>query len=159
MRPVLATLLALGAASAVLTACEPAASRGPAASRAEVEAALRRYEAFTLAMAGDSLAACFTPDGELLREDGGVLRGPAAIGAFLRSFTGVHVDSVSMTSDTIQLAEPEAAQWGTFAQVVRVEGHGVIHARGRFVMQWSRGADGRWRIRRVMTQSFPRAGN
>jgi uncharacterized protein (TIGR02246 family) len=122
----------------------------------ELTDALHRYERWTRALAGDSIASLFAPDGELLREDGGTLRGPVAIAAFLAGFSGVHVDSAVMTLEAMQLMGDDAVQWGTFAQTVRVDGQGTIRARGRFVWQWRRDGEGHWRLRRSLTQSFPR---
>ena len=145
----LASVLALSATGSGDTPRDELAAR-------QLTDALHRYERWTRALAGDSIASLFAPDGELLREDGGTLRGPAAIATFLAGFSGVHVDSAVMTLDAMQVMGDDAVQWGTFAQTVRVEGQGTVRPRGRFVWQWHRDWEGRWRLRRALTQSFPR---
>jgi len=132
------------------------ASAADAAAHRELDSSLRSYERWTRALAGDSIASMFAPDGEMLREDGSVLRGPGAVAGFLSGFKSVHVDSATLALEAEQVMGDDAVQWGTFAQVVRIDGQGTIHARGRFVWQWRRQPDGRWRLRRALTQSFPR---
>jgi ketosteroid isomerase-like protein len=94
----------------------------------------------------------YAPDGELLEVGMAPLEGPAAIAAFLASFTGVAVDSSAMSSDAVDVYGTAAMQWGTFAQVARVEGHGIVRSQGRFVAQWVKQHDGRWLIHRLMPQ-------
>jgi uncharacterized protein (TIGR02246 family) len=125
-------------------------------ARGELGRALRDYERWTRSLAGDSIAALFAPDGELLREDGSALRGPAAIAAFLSGFKGFQVDSAVMSLEAIQVIGDDAVQWGTFSQTVRVPGQGTVRPRGRFVWQWHRQPDGRWKLRRSLTQPFVR---
>ncbi len=143
-------------ALAVVAAAPAHAARPDAAAdRAAVAAAIARYAELTRAMADDSLGAMFRADGELLREDGAVLRGPSEVTGYLRTFSGFRVDSAAMVPDTILVMGDDADAWGTFAQVVSVPDHGTVHARGRFVIQWRR-ERGTWRIRRALTQSFAR---
>jgi len=60
--------------------------------------------------------------------------------------------SATMTSDHVDVWKDDAVQWGSYAQSVALPGKPVVTYRGRFVAQWSRQSNGRWLIRRLLTQ-------
>ena len=45
--------------------------------------------------------------------------------------------------------------FGSYAQRVRVGDQPATDLRGRFVVEWAKQADGRWLIRRLLTQPSP----
>ena len=148
-----ALFVALAPGLRAQTTCGPAVP--DAAARAEVESALVRYDSLVRRTVGDSIAAMYTEDGEMLGTNMAAVRGPAAIGAFLAQYRGFHVDTQAMRSEAITMAGSEATQWGTWRQAVTPPGQPMVHVQGRFVAHWIRGCDGRWRLRRLLTQPTP----
>ena len=120
-----------------------------------LESSLQEYARRLKAADAGALAEMYASDGELLQPGLGPIRGPQAIRAFLASFGDVHVESAVMLAESTQLLGRDAVQWGTFEQRVSVPGRAASVARGRFVAQWTKQRDGRWLLRRLLTQPFP----
>ena len=97
-----------------------------AATTAQLDAAMERYSGFVRAMAADSIAAMYAPDGEMLGAGMHAIRSPDSIRVFLGSFTNVRVDSESMVRQAISVGDTESVQWGTWAQVATVAGRPPI---------------------------------
>ena len=141
-----------------------AVALGAAACRAqvspeqrEVATTFQRYSGFLRAMAGDSIAALYTPDGEMLDPDR-VIRGRAAIRGFLAPFVGaVTVDSSAMTTDAIDIQGTQASVWGSFYQRYTPTGQPSGESRGRFSALLVRQSDGRWLIRHLLTATARQA--
>jgi uncharacterized protein (TIGR02246 family) len=148
-----ALLPALLAGNAAAAAPGPAKPAGDA--RHDVETALQEYARLLKATDAAGLAACYTADGELLDPGMDALKGREAIRAFLASFGEVRIESASMTPDATEVFGDQAFQWGAYSQRVVVPGKPAAGYSGRFVAQWSRQADGRWLIRRLLTQPSP----
>src|SRR5262245_29228166 len=87
----------------LLGACGPDA-------RHELDGYLARYNTFVRHMQGDSIAALYAAQGELVT-GGGVIRGPDSIRTFLAGFTNVTVDSSAMWADSVNLSDSGAVQW------------------------------------------------
>lgn len=140
--------------SLALSACHPrttALSPSTTTQAAEVERALARYEAFTLAMAHDSLAAMFASDGILAAAGQPDVVGPAAIAAHLRAFVGFRVLADSLHADSTRIEQGRARQVGTYWQRVRVPQGDTVEVRGRFEAEWVRVSGVGWRLRRLAT--------
>lgn len=133
-----------------LDGCASAQRAGSGAE--EIQSALQEYARLQKAADASGLAGFYTPDGELLEPGMDALKGPAAIRAFLESFGDVRIESASMVSESIDVCEGNAVQWGNYAQRVSLQGKPPAEFRGRFVAQWSRQPEGRWLIRRLLTQ-------
>lgn len=129
----------------------------PGDPRLEVEAALAEYSRNLKALDSAKLASSYEADGELLDPGMAPHKGPAAIKAFLDSFQGVVIESASMTPESTEVWGAAAVVFGTYAQRVRVGDTPAADYRGRFVAEWARQADGRWLIRRLLTQPSPTA--
>jgi Tol biopolymer transport system component len=127
----------------------------PGDPRLEVEAALAEYARDLRALDAARLAAAYAPDGELLDPGMPPHQGPAAIKAFLDSFQGVVIESASMTPDSTEVWGTAALTFGRYAQRVRVGDTPAADYRGRFVVEWAKQSDGRWLIRRLLTQPSP----
>jgi uncharacterized protein (TIGR02246 family) len=121
-------------------------------ARAEVESAMQDYARLQAVADSEGLAAFFTQDGELLEPGMEALSGREAIKKFLNSFAEVRIEWASMTSGTIEVWGDAAVQWGSYAQRVTLPGKPAEEHRGRYVAQWSKQANGRWLIRRLMMQ-------
>ena len=111
---------------------------------------LSRYNTFVTHQAGDSIAAMFAPDGELVMP-GATLRGPAQIARALALFTNVRVDSSAMHADSVIRTDSGMVQWGRFYQRATVTGQEPVEASGKFVALWVRDAAGHWKVRRLAT--------
>jgi uncharacterized protein (TIGR02246 family) len=145
----------LAACGLIVVGCS--ASRRPdvSATTAQLDAATARYAGFVHAMAADSIASMYAPDGEMLGAGMHPIQSPDSIRAFLSSFTNVRVDSQSMSRDAITIGDTESVVWGTYTQAATVTGQPQVHVSGRFVAEWVRRADGTWKIRRMLTQPAP----
>jgi len=139
---VLVTMLALHAPV-------PAAAR-PTPEQ-DVRAALARYVQLVRKMDHAGIAATFAPDGEIVNPGQDPVRGPAAIEAFLRKFSGYKVLSETMTASTTSVTGANASQTGTYRQTVRTPEGQVLHVSGGFTAEWVRNDAGAWRIRRMAT--------
>ncbi len=113
--------------------------------------ALEHYASLMRRMASDSIGAMFTPDGELVGTGRPPVVGPAAISAFLASFSSYRVLADTMRATSIRLSGDTAVQRGTFWQLVRVPAGDTVVARGAFEATWLRDAHGRWAVRRMGT--------
>jgi ketosteroid isomerase-like protein len=127
---------------ALLTACAHATGG--------LDRELSRYNTFVTHQLGDSIAAMFAPDGELVMP-GATLRGPAQIARALALFTNVRVDSSVMRADSVIRSDSGTVQWGRFYQRASVGGGEPIEASGKFVALWVRDASGHWKVKRLST--------
>lgn len=141
---------------AVLAAgCAPKAGPDRSTTTAELDAATARYAGFVRGMAGDSIAAMYAPDGEMLGAGMHAIQSPDSIRRFLAGFTNVKVDSETMVRDAITVGDTESVTWGTYTQVATVTGQPPVRVSGRFVTQWVRRPGESWKIRRMLTQPAP----
>jgi uncharacterized protein (TIGR02246 family) len=153
-----ALLVVLGTAAAC-TGAAPNPAAGSAAKPAApsidavtaIEANYQRYDEFIRQVNGDSIAALYTPDGEMV---GTKAQGPAAIAAFLNGYKNVTVESNRHVTDALTVVDSLAVHWGRYRQKAMVSGK-PVDASGRFVIEWHRMPDGRWLIRRLMTLPDP----
>jgi Tol biopolymer transport system component/ketosteroid isomerase-like protein len=120
--------------------------------RFEVEAALQEYARLTRAMDADRLAAAYETDGALINPGMDPVVGREAIRKFLGSFTGVRVVANSMSSSATERFGDAAFIWGDYAESVVIGDQPGKDFRGRFVAEWRRQPDGRWLLRRLLTQ-------
>ncbi len=134
----------------------PSAAAPPAASvKAGLEEAMRRYASLIQKADAVSVSESYTEDGELIEPGMEPLKGRAAIRGFLESSGSRRIESSEMKPEVTEVSGDGAYQWGTYAQRVVLPGKPAAEFRGRFVAQWSRQADGRWLIRRLLTQPAP----
>ena len=122
----------------------------PTADFATQYARLARYNNYLSHQWGDSLAAMYLPEGELVAPGRPPVVGPAAIAQFLNSFTNIKVDSSAMTADSVAQSDSGTVQWGRFFQKATPAGQAQITAQGHFVATW-RMKDGHWMLRRLGT--------
>ncbi|HUK63870.1 MAG TPA: nuclear transport factor 2 family protein [Dongiaceae bacterium] len=148
-------MLAFVAGLALVAGCSGGAGPDASATIAQLDAATARYAGFVHAMAADSIAAMYTPDGEMLGTGMHAIQSPDSIRAFLAAFTNVKVDSQAMNREAITIGDTVSVVWGTYTQVATVTGHPPVHVAGRFVAQWVRRAGEPWKIRRMLTQPAP----
>ena len=112
---------------------------------------LARYNRYIRTKNGDSIAAFYQADGELLATGRAPLKGPEAIRTFLEGFSSVSVDSSAMWQDSLVRSDSGIVQYGGFFQVATPQGQPPVTARGHFFAHWRRQGDGRWLLRRMGT--------
>ena len=128
----------------------------PAETRAEIESGIKNYARLLKAQDAEKIAALYTSDGELLNPGMDTLRGPEAIKKFLLSLKDVKVEEVDMLPGAIESGANEAMQWGTYTQRVVLPGRTQpLAVAGRYVADWRKQPDGRWLLRRMLTQPDP----
>lgn len=120
-------------------------------STPDLSASLAQYSSFVRRQLGDSIAALYAPDGELVTPERAV-RGPAAIRTFLAGFTNVKVDSAAMWADSVAITDTGIVQWGGFYQRASVSDRPPVTASGHFVALWREQSDGRWLLRRMQAR-------
>lgn len=143
-----------------LAGCGPRHPATPADAGAadSVRAAVRAYDSILVYGPPDSTAALYTPDGILFIPGMPPLQGRQAILDFLSPiWTSSTVLTAKTTIDTVQLFAGHALTWGTYEEIAGPKGQAPSLYRGRVVMEWTREADGRWRIARILTQPTPAA--
>lgn len=131
-----------------------------AAAERQVREAVGRYDAATLAMDADAIAACYLPDGELWTNGSLTKKGPEAIRAFLKSFDGqARVLSQATTIDRVTWKGDHAIAEGTFHQVAHLTATNAdVDARGHITFDWVRDASGAWRLAKVATTPLKAGG-
>ena len=119
--------------------------------RAGIDAALSHYARSLLNAPVDSVAASFTPEGELIIPGLPPVKGRDAIRTFLSPLSAAtNVVSVEMLSDSLAIAEPAAEQAGTYRQVAGPKAGPTQEYRGRYHATWHHDADGEWRLVRLV---------
>ena len=117
--------------------------------RAEIAAAMERYQVAARTVNPDSMAAFYTATATLFEPGIEPIVGREAIRAFLASFPGATVQVATATLDTIEVHGPMALFWGTYFKRLDFPGQPTSEQAGKFVAQWVRGASGSWSIERM----------
>ena len=112
---------------------------------------MQQYDHFVKAVAVDSMALMFTPDGNL----GNVAHGQDSIRLFLSSFKNVHVLSMASTTASIALTGDSSTQTGTYRQVAVLSANDTVHVKGDYTAKWLWTAQNGWRLKSMITKSAP----
>lgn len=124
-------------------------------ARAEVTAAMARYQRAATMVNADSVAASFTTSGVLFEPGINPAQGRNAIRAFIASFPGVRVDSATAQADTIEVFGSTAMLWGSYFERLSFPGQPQSEQHGKFVAQWKRSSSGEWLIERLFRVPLP----
>jgi ketosteroid isomerase-like protein len=143
-----ASLLLVGIFSCTITSQRPD-SAAAVGARAEVTAAMERYQAAARSMNPDSIAAFYTRSAILFEPGIQPIQTRDSIRAFLGSFPGVRVEVATATPDTIELSGNTALYWGSYFERLAFPGQPRSEQHGKFVAQWFRQPDGTWLIHRL----------
>lgn len=155
-RPVAAAfLIALTPLAACSTREAPPVPAETNQKRAEVEAALQRYQAAARLVDPDSIASFFTSTGILFEPGINPVQGKNAVRAFVASFAGARVDSATATPDTVQVFGNTAYVWGSYFERLSFPGQPDSEQHGKFVAQWTREGNGQWLIERLFRVPIP----
>jgi uncharacterized protein (TIGR02246 family) len=146
------------AAVIALAACH-APHQDEAAARAEVAAALQRYQAAARRVDPDAIAAFYTENATLFEPGIAPVQGRESIRAFMGSFPGVQVEVADATPDTIEVFGGTAYLWGSYFERLAFPGQPVSEQHGKFVTEWVRQEDGRWLIHRFFRVPAPPPGS
>jgi uncharacterized protein (TIGR02246 family) len=150
MRAVLAASVLL-----IVVSCSPPkeSPRRAADVDAELRKATQRYADLVLKMDSAAIAATFTEDGAIVNGPQTV-RGPKDIQAFLDKFKDYHVQTETMTVESVAGDGNRAHVVGHYDQTVKLPAGNVVEAAGGYAADWVRGKDDVWRISRMAT--FPK---
>lgn len=116
----------------------------------DLQAALARYEQLVLSMDHAGIASLFVEDGEVDNDGQRPITGPAAIDAFLRTFSAYKVLRYEIVATRTTINDPAAVQTGSFHQRVRLPDGRVVDVFGKFKVEWVWTPQG-WRIWRMGT--------
>jgi uncharacterized protein (TIGR02246 family) len=149
----------------VLAACHVGQNPRPevidpdSASRADIRATLDAYTAALTAGNAHRIAAFFTPDARLAEPGMDDIEGANAIHAVKRSFyaSGAVITDVEVNSEVVHVDGPDAFEFGSYSESVRIGGSAEQTVRGRYAIQWRRGPEARWRIRLFLINHLPAA--
>lgn len=119
--------------------------------RPEVAAALQRYSDFMLRMDNAGIAGLFADDSELKNTGQDPIYGPKAVRALFDTFKDYKVLAYQIHADSTQIRSDIAVQSGSYRQKVMLPSKQTIEVSGRFDAVWTRMADGRWLIHRMLT--------
>lgn len=151
--------LASTAAVIALGACGPASARDSgrddAGTRAQVEAAMQRYQAVSRLVNADSTAALYTTTAVLFEPGINPVVTRDSIRAFIASFPGVTVEVATATPDSIEVHGDMALYWGTYHEKLSFPGQPASDQRGKFVAQWVRQPGGAWLVERMYRIPLP----
>lgn len=150
-RPHLLTLALLSCTAA----SERVESPDTSAARAEVAAAMQRYQVAARAVNPDSIAALYTVTATLFEPGIQPIHTRDSIRAFIASFPGVRVEVATATPDTIEIQGDMALYWGSYFERLDFPGQPRSEQHGKFVAQWLRQADGTWLIHRLFRIPLP----
>jgi ketosteroid isomerase-like protein len=139
----------------LVPACRPNSPRSQAERGRDLDAALNHYGRLVQAMESDSIAALYTPDGQLGGVGLATVTGPDSIRAFLHQFDRYHVLRATMMLDSSRMAGDTGIQHGRYAQRVQLPAGDTVEVSGKFTAEWLRGASGEWRIHRMATAPLP----
>lgn len=136
-----------------------AAPEQPAADgavvRAEVEAAMQRYQVAARSVNPDSVSAFYTTTAILFEPGIPPIQTRDSIRAFMASFPGVRVEIATATADTIEIHGDMALYWGSYFEKLAFPGQPVSEQHGKFVAEWVRQTDGRWLVQRMYRIPMP----
>ena len=121
-------------------------------ARTAVVESMQRYDA---ALRGpvDGVVAMYTEDGELLLPGMAAIHGQRALHDFLAPLVSMgKVESVTTTVDDVEANGDHALLWGHYLQVASDPQGKRAEYKGRIVVEWQRGRDGAWRLKRTMVQ-------
>lgn len=124
-------------------------------ARAEVEAAMQRYQVAARSVNADSVSAFYSSTATLFEPGIPPIVTRDSIRAFMASFPGVKVEIATATPDTIEVHGDMALYWGSYFEKLDFPGQPVSEQHGKFVAQWMRQRDGRWLIQRMYRIPLP----
>ncbi len=148
--------LAIAAFGCADRAREPASPRSTV--RADVARAMERYVDAVRAADPDSISSHFAPGALLLEPGIPPIRTRDSIRGFLAGFSGVQVDSASVSPDTIQVLEGSAIYWGSYFEQATFPGQPESRQHGMLVADWIQDDDGTWLMQRLLRVPVPDPG-
>ncbi len=125
-------------------------------SRIEVQSIdkhVARYNNLLLKIEGDSLADCYTIDGELAGENQNSVFGRDSIRKLFKSFAGVHILEYTSKADSTIFLKDFAVQKGTYFQKVIVASGDTLELGGQYESTWIKDKHD-WLIKKMYTYQY-----
>ena len=139
MRQLLFSLFIIG----TMMACQQANNE-----KLKIKKAMHNYDLHIISMNVDSIASCYTENGDL----GDIAHGRDSIRRFLSKFANFKVLSQRSISDSVSIDQDTAIQMGIYRQTVIVSPGDTVLVKGSFRARWQRQMKGElWLIRRIDT--------
>ena len=154
LTPVLPVLIGVS----LVLACRPSKLEPPdraTNARRGVMEALDRYLAAAKIVDPNGMSAAFTTNGVLFEPGIKPIESRDSIRAFLASFPGATVESVTAVPDTVEVYGSTAYLWGSYFERLTFPGQPRSEQHGRFVIEWLEQQDGTWQIRRYFRVPIP----
>jgi uncharacterized protein (TIGR02246 family) len=121
--------------------------------RQAVETAMKGYAEALQKGTPETVAGCYTTDGQLQLPGTAALKGREAIRAFLAPLVAsFEVAAVDIDTEFIDVHDNTADHWGTYRQTAGERGKAKQTFQGRYAAIWHLGKDGHWRLFRLMMQ-------
>jgi ketosteroid isomerase-like protein len=120
---------------------------------AQIIAALERYRVAVVQMDYDDEIAAFADDAELSQGNDPPLHGRAQIRAQIQAQAAFKVVAYELHAAVTRVEGSIAVQNGAYSQRIISPQHQPILSKGVFEVQWTRQADGAWRISRLHTDA------
>lgn len=128
---------------------------GAGDARAAIEAANTKFsEAFARGDA-EALAALYTPDAIVFPPDSEMIRGNGAIGEFWKAQRDGGVTSAALTTTDVGRSGDVAYEAGNVSLTIQSAGAEPTTAMAKYVVVWTRQADGSWKLHRDIWNSLP----
>lgn len=142
--------LAIFTGLCVVTACRPN-DRSDAEAVAAIAAAREAFWAAHGQGNAQALADLVTEDAILFAPGAEAIEGRDAIRAAAEGmFAALTVTDLRIESTDLQVHRPLAYELATYSETLTPKGGQPSPARGRYLIVWRQGADGRWRVHRNM---------
>lgn len=121
------------------------------ADTAEIEAAQRAWEqAFASGDGAAAAEAVFTEDARLLPPDEPMVEGREAIAEYWQGAMDAGVHTLKLGLIAVEMHGDTMIETGTWAVTVPSEDGGEAEVRGKALVVWKKGEDGRWRMSQDM---------
>ena len=112
---------------------------------------MERYRDLVLAMDHPGITALFAPDGEIAVRGRPRITGRMAILEHLESLKDRRVESMEITTESVDVHGGFAHVTGHYRKRVREPSGRRVEARGAYAADWRRGPDSRWHIQFMAT--------
>ncbi len=103
----------------------------------------------------EAVAARYTEDAAVFPPDGPRTDGRAAIAAFWKGAMNAGLKNASLTTAEVEAREDLAYEVGTFTLDAADKSGAVTTLKGKYIVVWKKGSDGKWRLHRDIWNADP----
>ena len=119
----------------------------------EIEKNMQHYGDLLLRLEADSLADCFTADGELSGEGQKPVIGQDSIRKVFKSFAGAHMLEYKITMKPTLFKSDTGVQEGSYFQKVIIPQGDTLELGGEYSTKWIE-VDNKWLLKRMYTFGY-----